>query len=249
MDKAFNIGNLFGIQFRLHYTWFIIFFLVTFSLVYPDFFKWYYWLIGIIASLLFFVSVVAHELAHSLVGRANGIPIESITLFIFGGVSQMTEEVTRPSVELKMAVAGPVASLVIGGVLGLLGLFIANISQPIATVVLWLAIINGVLAVFNLIPGFPLDGGRVFRSVLWHFSGDYLYSTLIATRLGRGIAYLFVLSGISIIFLRPFGLSWFDGIWIMFIGWFLRKAALASYHQVHWQEEVRHFTTTNTNSK
>ena len=105
MDKTFNSGKLFGIQFRLHYTWFLIFILVTFSLVYPDYSQWLYWILGIVTSLLFFASVVAHELAHNLVGRANGIPIESITLFIFGGVTQMTKEVTQPGAELKMATA------------------------------------------------------------------------------------------------------------------------------------------------
>ena len=119
MGSLFNLGKLFGIQFRLHFSWFIIFILVTVSLVSPYYSQWLYWIIGIIASLLLFASVVAHELAHSLVGRANGIPIESITLFIFGGVAQMTKEATRPGAELKMAAAGPICSLVIGGLVGL----------------------------------------------------------------------------------------------------------------------------------
>lgn len=99
MDKAINLGKLFGIQFRLHFTWFIIFILVTLSLVHPNYSQWLYWIIGVVTSLLFFASVIAHELAHSLVGRANGIPIKSITLFIFGGVAQMTREATRPENE------------------------------------------------------------------------------------------------------------------------------------------------------
>src|SRR3970040_1528022 len=111
MDSTISLGKLFGIQFKLHFSWFIIFILVTVVLVYPGYSHWFYWVIGITASLLFFASVVAHELAHSLVGRANGIPIQSITLFIFGGVSQMTKEATRPGAELKMAVAGPLCSL------------------------------------------------------------------------------------------------------------------------------------------
>lgn len=242
MGSAFNIGKLFGIQFRLHFTWFIIFILVTVSLVYPDFSQWLYWVIGIITSLLLFASVVVHELAHSLVGRANGIPIESITLFIFGGVAQMTKEATHPGAELKMAAAGPVCSLVISGLFGLLWLFVPNIPEPIAIMILWLAIMNGILAAFNLIPGFPLDGGRVFRSLLWHFTGNYSRSSRIATRVGQGIGFLFILSGISIIFLRPFGLSWFDGIWIVFIGWFLQNAASASYRQIRWQEALHSFT-------
>ncbi len=243
MGSAFNLGKLFGIQFRLHFTWFIIFILVTVSLVYPNYSQWLYWIIGIIISLLFFASVVAHELAHSLVGRANGIPIESITLFIFGGVAQMTREATRPSAESKMAIAGPICSLVIGGFFGLFGLFLRNITEPVANMILWLAIINGLLAAFNLIPGFPLDGGRVFRSLLWRFTGSYIRSTRIATRVGQGVGYSFILGGILIAFLRPFGLDWFNGLWLVFIGWFLENAASASYRQIRWQEALRDFTT------
>jgi Zn-dependent protease len=237
MRGVIHLGELFGIRFRLHFTWFIIFALVTISLVYPEYSRWTYWVVGIITSLLFFGSVLAHELAHSLVGRANGIPIESITLFIFGGVAQMTREATCPDAELKMAVAGPLSSLAIGGVFGLLWLFIPSAPEPIATMIEWLAVMNGVLAAFNLIPGFPLDGGRVFRSLLWRLTGSYHHSTRIATRVGQGIGYLFMLGGIVIIALRPSGLSWFDGVWIVFIGWFLENAARTSYHQLR-QEEI-----------
>ncbi len=243
MGKTFNLGKLFGIEFRLHFTWFLIFIFVTVSLVYPNYSQWFYWVIGIITSLLFFASVVAHELAHSLVGRANGIPIESITLFIFGGVAQMTKEATHPRAELRMAAAGPICSLVIGGLFGLLWwLFMPYITEPVATIILWLAVMNGILAAFNLIPGFPLDGGRVFRSLLWRFTGSYSRSTRIATRVGQGVGYLFIVGGISILFLHPFGLSWFDGVWIVFIGWFLESAASASYRQIRWQEALHGVT-------
>lgn len=237
MNKTFNLGKLFGIRFRLHFTWFIIFFLVTGLLVYPNYTQWTYWVTGIIASLLFFASVVAHELAHSLVGRANGIPISTITLFIFGGVAHMTREATRPSAELKMAVAGPACSLLIGGFFGLF-LLIPGIPEPISMMIFWLAVMNGILAVFNLIPGFPLDGGRVFRSVLWSVTGNYGRSSRIATRVGQGFGYLLSLCGILIIILRPFNMTWFDGVWIVFIGWFLAGAASASYRQVLRQEAI-----------
>ncbi|MBI2288118.1 MAG: site-2 protease family protein, partial [Chloroflexi bacterium] len=232
----------FGIEFRLHFTWFIIFILVTVTLISPDYSRWQNWIIGIITSLLFFASVVAHELAHSLVGRAQGIPIQSITLFIFGGVAQMTQEATRPGDELKMAAAGPLTSLVLGGLFGLLWFLFPSKSEPIAIMIFWLAIMNGALAMFNLIPGFPLDGGRVFRSILWYLTGSYRRSTLIATRVGQSVGYLFILSGILIIFLRLFGsswldaLSWFDGVWLVFIGGFLGSIASASYRQIPWQE-------------
>ncbi len=248
MGSAFNLGKLFGIQFRIHFTWFIIFILLTVSLVYPNYSQWLYWILGIITCLLFFASVVAHELAHSLVGRANGIPIENITLFIFGGVAQMTKEVTRPGAELKMAVAGPVTSLVIGGLFALLWLLIPNITEPVALMILWLAAINGILAAFNLIPGFPLDGGRVFRALLWRFTDNYSRSTRIAARLGQGIGYLFILGGISIIFLHPLDLSWFDGIWFAFTGWFLGSVASASYRQIRSQEPPHGFTASEVTS-
>ncbi|MBL7125382.1 MAG: site-2 protease family protein, partial [Dehalococcoidales bacterium] len=209
MGSAFNIGKIFGIQLRLHYSWFIIFILITISMVFPHWLSPLWWVMGIVTSLLLFASIVAHELAHSLVGRVNGIPIRSITLFIFGGVAQMTREAARPGAEFKMAVAGPACSLVIGSSFGLLWFFNRGMIEPIAIMVQWLAYINVALAVFNLIPGFPLDGGRVFRSLLWRVTGDYQRSTRIATQVGRGVGYLFILGGILIAFLRPFGLDWF----------------------------------------
>ena len=239
MDKAFNLGRVFGIQFRLHYSWFVIFIFLTVLLVYPDWSQWLYWVIGIVTSLLFFASVVAHELAHSLVGKANGIPIKSITLFIFGGVAQITREAAHPGAELRMAAAGPACSLVIGGLFALLWFFTREVIEPIAAIAFWLAQINVVLAAFNLIPGFPLDGGRVFRSLIWRFTGNHRRSTQIAVRVGQGVGYLFILGGILIVFLHPFGLDWFSGLWLAFIGWFLENAASASYRQAKWHDALR----------
>jgi len=239
MGSAFNLGKLFGIQLRLHYTWFIIFTLITVSLVYPDWSHPIYWILGIVTSLLFFASVIAHELAHSLVGRANGIPIKSITLFIFGGMAHMTKEANRPGAEFKMAIAGPACSLVIGGLFALLWFFTRDTIEPIATMAYWPAFINVLLAAFNLIPGFPLDGGRVFRSILWRVSGSYKRSTQVATKVGRGVGYLFILGGILIVFLHPFGLDWFSGLWLVFIGWFLENAASGSYRQVSVRETLQ----------
>lgn len=239
MGGAFNLGKIFGIRFRLHYTWFIIFVLFTvslswqyFPLVYPDGNSLIYWVTGISTSLLFFASVVAHELAHSLVGRANGIPVKSITLFLFGGIAHMTREAARHGAELKMAVAGPASSLAIGGLFFLLYLWLQDINKPIAEMVSLLARVNVILAVFNLIPGFPLDGGRVFRSLLWRFSGDYKRSTRIATRVGQGVGYLFILGGLLISLLLQ---QWLSGLWLAFIGWFLSTMASASYRQTQWQ--------------
>ncbi|MDP6825392.1 MAG: site-2 protease family protein [Dehalococcoidales bacterium] len=232
MGKSFNLGKVFGIQLRLHFTWSILFIFLTGSLVYPNWSQWFYWVAGIVASLLFFSSVVAHELAHSLVGRANGIPIKSITLFIFGGVAQMTKEPADPSIEFKVAVAGPACSLAIGGIFFLFWWLTQKAIEPIAAILLWLAIINLALVAFNMIPGFPLDGGRVFRSLLWRVTGNYRRSTRIATQVGRAVGYAFIVGGILIVLLRPFGLNWFSGLWFVFIGWFLEHAAASSYRQV-----------------
>ncbi len=247
MGNAFNLGKVFGIQFRLHYTWFIIFMLVTVSLswqifpsAYPHWPQLLYWVMGTITSLLLFASVVAHELAHSLVARINGIPVKSITLFIFGGIAQITREATRPGAEFKMAAAGPACSIVIGGLFFSLQILTLGISEPIAAMAFWLARINLMLAAFNLIPGFPLDGGRVFRSLLWHFTGNYKLSTRIATQVGRGVGYLFILGGISIMFLLPH--QWFSGLWLAFIGWFLGNAASASYRQAQWRAALHGFS-------
>jgi len=242
MGNAFNLGKLFGIQFRLHYTWFIVFVLVAVSLStryfpsnYPGWSQLVYWATGIITSLLFFASVLAHELAHSLVAKANGIPVKSITLFIFGGIAQITREAPKASTELIMAAAGPACSLVIGGLFALLWLFTQNAPQPVPVMAIWLAYVNGVLAVFNLVPGFPLDGGRVFRSLLWRLTGNYRRSTLIATQVGRGVGYLFILGGILVmVFLH----DWFGGLWLAFIGWFLENAASASYRQTRRRLEL-----------
>lgn len=242
MKDAFNLGKVFGIQLRLHYSWFIIFALLTFALVAPYFSSWFWWVMGITTCLLFFGSVIAHELAHSLVGRANGIPIKSITLFIFGGIAQMTKEATRPGAELKMAAAGPACSAVIGGLFMLISHLNPGMPEPVASMVQWLAFMNLALAAFNMIPGFPLDGGRVFRSVLWRFTGDYKRSTRIATQVGQGVGYTFIAGGIVIVFLQPFNLSWFSGVWIAFIGWFIRNAATSSYRQAQWREDLRRFT-------
>jgi Zn-dependent protease len=238
MRKAIRLGTLFGIEFRLHFTWFIVFALVTVILVHPDYSKWQYWVAGVITSLLFFTSVIAHELAHSLVGRASGVSIESITLFIFGGLARMTGEVDRAGAEFKMALAGPVCSLVLGGLFGLLYFLTRDLPEPITLMLLWLAVMNGALAIFNLIPGFPLDGGRVLRSLIWYFSGNYGRATRIATRMGQGVGYSLIIGGIVIAILQPFELSWFDGIWIILVGWFLEGAASSSYRQLRRREQA-----------
>jgi Zn-dependent protease len=234
MNGNISLGKVFGIPLRLNYTWFIIFALVTASLVLYTVDQNYPLgrgiILGILTSLLFFASIVIHELAHSVVAMRNNIPVKEITLFVFGGVSQITKEATHPRAEFTMSIVGPLASLALAGIFYGLDLLLASADQALAASLMqWLALINLALAVFNLVPGFPLDGGRIFRAIVWHKTQDYRRATRIATRVGQGVAYAFIAIGIVLIF--AFQL-WFDGIWLIFIGWFLSDAARASYQQV-----------------
>jgi Zn-dependent protease/CBS domain-containing protein len=235
MRGNISLGRVFGIPLRLHYTWFIIFALVTYSLVFYDAGQPYpieqRIILGILTSLLFFASVITHELAHSILAIRNNIPVKEITLFVFGGVSQITKEATRPRAELLIAIVGPLTSLALAGIFYGLHLLLAGTQQILAASLMWwLAWINVFLAVFNLIPGFPLDGGRIFRALVWQRTHDYHRATRIATKVGQGIAYAFMAVGIASIF-APL-LPWFNGLLLIFIGWFLRDAARASYQQV-----------------
>jgi len=246
MGGSFSIGRLFDFQFRLHYSWFIIFLLVTGSLTWSYFpgsipgrdFP-VYLTAGILTSFLFFASVLAHEIAHSLVARRNDIPVKNITLFMFGGVANITREAARASVELRLAAAGPACSLVLGGLFALIWYLTGSISDVISGVALWLAQVNVILALFNLIPGFPLDGGRVFRSVLWRITGNYRRATWIATLVGRAIGYLFFLSGLLMMFWLQW---WINGLWLMFIGWFVQNAASSSHREAKWRDKLRGYT-------
>jgi Zn-dependent protease/CBS domain-containing protein len=235
MKGNISLGKVFGIPLRLHYTWFIIFAWLTFSLVFYDAGQTYPLeqriILGILTSLLFFASIITHELAHSILAIRNNIPVKEITLFVFGGVSQITKEATHPRAELSIAIVGPLTSLALAGIFYGLHLLLAGAQQILAASLMWwLAWINVLLAGFNLIPGFPLDGGRIFRALVWQRTHDYRRATRIATRVGQGIAYALMAVGIASIF-APL-LSWFNGLLLIFIGWFLRDAARASYQQV-----------------
>jgi len=232
MKGNISLGKILGIPLRLHYTWFIVFALVTISLVlyfpgdYPTVERIAF---GILTSILFFASIIIHELAHSVLAIRNGIPVKEITLFVFGGISQITKEATRPNTELLIAIVGPLASLAIAGIFYGLSILLAQAQQTlIADLMQWLAIINVILALFNLVPGFPLDGGRVFRAIIWRRTGNYHRATRLATKVGQGIAYAFVAGGMVIIFVTHL---WLNGLWLIFIGWFLRDAARATYQQ------------------
>lgn len=234
------IGRIFGISLILNYSWFIVFGLVTWVLTtnyftpveFPNWSTATSVVAGIVTSLLFFASVLAHELMHSVVAQASGIKVTAITLFIFGGVAQMSEEPKSPKDELRISLAGPLASLMIGGICLAIWYWLGNVSEFLTAIAFWLGMINIFLAVFNLIPGFPLDGGRVLRAILWWWSKNLRGATRTASNIGRGVGYLFIFAGVFLIFQR----LWFNGLWLILIGWFLKNAAVSSYRQVALQE-------------
>ena len=240
MKNALKIGKLFGIEIRLDYSWFVVFFLVTWSLSTGHFpmYQWpalTSWTVGILASVLFFASIRAHELGHSCVAIRRNVPVRSITLFIFGGIAQISKEPRRPLDEFLIAIAGPIVSAMLGLVyLAIPALLLADPNTPIAALGTWLGTINLTLALFNLIPGFPLDGGRILRSVVWGLTGKFKRATQIATGAGQFVAYGFIFIGISLVFAGRVA----DGLWIGFIGWFLNNAAIANYQQVSLQEQL-----------
>ncbi|MGA7158205.1 MAG: site-2 protease family protein [Acidobacteriaceae bacterium] len=227
------IGRILGIPIDVDYSWFLIFGLVTWLLAvgyYPAELKGApraeFWLMGAATALLFFVSIVLHELAHSAVAIHYKIPVRRITLFIFGGVSQIAEDPTRPSTEFFVAIVGPLASFALAAIFFLIQPLLTHVAPALA-VAKYLAYINLVLGLFNLIPGFPLDGGRVFRAIVWGWIGDVRRATLIAANVGRFFGFLFILVGVWIALKGQL----FNGLWTAFIGWFLESAAASQVQQ------------------
>jgi Zn-dependent protease/CBS domain-containing protein len=255
MRGGIHLGRIFGINIDVDWSWIFIFLLVTWNLagavfptIHPDWGLGLNLVIGLIASILFFASVLAHELAHSLVAKARGLPVRRITLFIFGGVSNLEREPDSPTSEFLISIVGPVTSLVIG----ILALFLGRLGaqgamqafnnpqvlsglDPVSSLLLWLGPVNILLGVFNLIPGFPLDGGRVLRSLLWAITNSLLKATRWASLVGQVIAWLFIVTGIAMVFgirVPVLGGGFINGFWLAFIGWFLNNAAAQSYQQV-----------------
>lgn len=230
MRGSLRLGTIAGIGIEIHFSWFIIFGLVAMSLA----LDWFpgtvpglavssYWIAGATASLLLFGSVLVHELAHSLVAKARGMPVKSITLFVFGGVSSIEREPNRPGIEFQMAFVGPLSSAILGAIAWVIALAIGSSSRLLAAVFNYLAIVNILLAVFNLLPGLPLDGGRVLRAIVWKVSGSLHTATAWASRTGQFLAYLFIAFGL----LQFFSANPVNGLWLAFIGWFLLQAAEA----------------------
>jgi Zn-dependent protease/CBS domain-containing protein len=251
---GFRVGRVAGIDIRVDFSLAIVFSLITFSLGmglfpswHPDWGPFVTWVTAVAAAFSFFISILIHELSHALVGRVKGIPVNAITLFVFGGVAQLEREPDSWRAELWMAIAGPIASLVLGILFLVLGgLFAGPVDlddgerayaalNPIATLLLWLGPVNIILAVFNLVPGFPLDGGRVLRAILWGITNDLLRATEWASKLGQAFAWLLIMVGVGMVLgLRVplLGGGLLSGMWLALIGWFLNNAALMSYRQL-----------------
>jgi Zn-dependent protease len=228
------LGRVLGIPIGLDYSWFLIFGLLTWMLAgsyYPSEFPGWptllYWLTGAVTSLMLFASVLLHELGHSVVALRYRIPVRSITLFIFGGVAQIGAEPPSAVAELFIAVAGPLVSLALAVFFYAVQPVVSGL-EPLWGVVKYLAYINLALVLFNLIPGYPLDGGRVFRAITWAATGSMRRATIIAANVGRFFALLFIAVGVWQIFTGNFG----GGLWVAFIGWFLDSAATAQLRYV-----------------
>lgn len=242
MRSSWRLGKILGVEVNIDPSWLVIFGLITFTLggsyfpeQYPDWSSGLHWLIGLVTSFLFFGSVLAHELTHSLVAIRQGEKVRNITLFIFGGVAQITEEPDRPAKEFAMAIAGPLSSLLIAAFFGIWWLMFRAISQPLAALGRYLAMINTILAIFNMIPGFPLDGGRVLRAIVWGITGNLRKATRVASFTGQIFAFLLIFFGLRLIFVGNYR----NGLWLIFIGWFLHSAAVRGYHQVLVREMLR----------
>jgi Zn-dependent protease/predicted transcriptional regulator len=231
--SGIRIARVFGIPIYLHTSWFIIFALITLSLrtqftaQHPSWSGEQRWALGIMTSLLFFASVVFHELSHSLVARHYRIPVQSITLFVFGGLARIDHDPDSARKEFTIAIAGPLSSFFLAGCFWLVARSMHG-NEMVAAVAGWLWEINAALAIFNLVPGFPLDGGRVLRGIAWGITGSFTRASQIASTSGRFFAYLMILTGIW----QALNGNWVGGLWLAFIGWFLLEAARESFAQV-----------------
>lgn len=234
--RGLNLFRIFGIQIRLDYSWFFIFFLLLWSFsagylpsLHPGESTGYYWITGLGAVLLFFASLLLHELAHSFVAKAYGMDVPAITLFLFGGVSELRQDPDKPAREFQVAIVGPLMSFALAGIFWGIHAAMPEGAAPLAlTAVAYLAWINLALGVFNLLPGYPLDGGRVLRSILWWRTGSLARATRVAADVGKALAVgIMILGGIEIFMGTLIG-----GLWLVFIGMFLRSGAEASYQNL-----------------
>jgi Zn-dependent protease/CBS domain-containing protein len=235
---SFPIGSIAGIRIALHPTWLIIAVLITLTLAagdlparFPGWSPLAYAGLGAAVAILFFASVLAHELSHALVARRFGIGVRDITLFIFGGAASMERDAETPREEALVSIAGPACSLVLGGVL--VGLSVLIAQSQVAVIAGWLGVLNLSLALFNVIPAFPMDGGRVLRALLWRWRGDRFVATQAAATVGRAFGYLLIVIGIWWALIGSLG-----NLWLALIGWFISNAAGATVTQMSVQRSM-----------
>jgi Zn-dependent protease/CBS domain-containing protein len=226
-----QLFRLWGIPVEVNVSWLIVLALMTWSFatgwyadVLPDGSKQELWILGFLTSILLFVSILLHEFSHAVVASRNGLPIRKITLFLFGGVAQMERDVDNPVLELKMAAAGPAMSVVLAALFFGLTKLVAD-HQLVFVLAKSLYRINLIVLVFNMVPGFPLDGGRILRAVIWKKTGNVQKATRIASRVGSSFAIVLMVYGVFNFFVGQF----IGGIWFIFIGYFLRQAAQSGY--------------------
>lgn len=245
-----SFGRIMGIPVRIHYTLWFVFLLISWSLAYGYMPREYpglevatYWEIGIASAIILFASILVHELSHSYIAKKNGLPIARITLFFFGGVSEMTEEPHDPGLEVRMALAGPLMSFLIAGFLGALW-FVGELARvPIAVeaTLRYGALINAILGAFNLLPAFPVDGGRLLRGSIWTRTKNLVRATMMATRVSEILSLLMIGGGLVIVVFGDF----IDGIWTIFLGWFIRSGAETSMRQTLVGEALAGVTVEN----
>ena len=240
MNGSLRVGKIAGIDFSIHYSWLVVFALFSWILAdsilpsrYGGWSSATYWSMGVVGALLLFASVVVHELAHALTARSLGLPVEGITLFLFGGVSSLRAESSGPRGELIVSAAGPLASVGVFAVLWLVYQSVNDKTTPFAAVLWYLWFANLALAIFNSLPAFPMDGGRMLRSAVWGFTGSLRRATRIATRAGQVIGLLITAVGL----VGVFNGNIMSGAWTALIGWFLFGAATGTRRGIGPREE------------
>jgi Zn-dependent protease/predicted transcriptional regulator len=245
MTGAFRLFTIRGIAIEVHSSWIFVYALMTWSLAVgyfpqalPDVPASVYWLSGLVAALLLFTSVLVHELAHAFVALGEGVGVRRITLFLFGGVSHLDEDARTPGGEFRIAIAGPVSSFGIAAILWVVDTTLTAPATIAAAIVGYLVWVNLAVGIFNLIPGFPLDGGRLLRAALWRWRGDYMRATYLASRAGMGFAVALMVLGV----MQMFGGSLLGGVWLILIGLFLRASADASYGEVALRDTLSALT-------
>jgi Zn-dependent protease len=239
MDGNFTIGRFGGVEVRLNWSLIAVFALIAWSLAEgvfpsqnPGLSHGTRIAMGIVAALLFLASILLHELGHSWVARREGIEVDSITLWLFGGVSQLKGRFTSPGAEFRVAIAGPLVSIVLGVLFVLIA--VAPVPSSVDGVAAWLGYINLILAVFNLLPASPLDGGRVLHAALWRAKGDFAWATRVASEIGQGFGYLFIALGLAMFIFQ----GSFSGAWLAFIGWYLLQGARAEARYVATEQAL-----------